>query len=595
MTYFSNTKVTVDVKNWDPKNISLSTFYSSTNINRSHILNNSRIMYLKTPFMSCPFGASKPYSLYGEPESSNRWTIQMDLNDSTECQMFHEKITQFDDWLLNEASKTDNCVKWLKASKTKPFSREIIGDKYCHTLKYSSHGGETDELRPPFIRVRLPITSGEPCQLGCDVYDKKKKLPSINIDQISRTIPHNCWCSATIVGTLWTSSVGFGVVWYVKQLIVYPDQEAIPAIWKPLEIEMSDDDSDDDSDDEVAVKKSSTKSLCDDDSDDDNDVEVEIKQSSLKTPRDEIDRRIEKSEDDCAEVTLFNLKCNGPNTLFVAPSKYSIGETTTASMFDLYSRFCREMNGCFDEFDWDHVCVAGGILTGLVEKKYDPAVYAESDIDVFIYGSTVDEAKKHFMRVFKFFQNKFPDMWVVPLPWESIIVVNLCTEQLRRSIQLICLTGINNPRQLINNFDLSHCQIAFNGREFICTEECMKTLCSRQSQILGKKTSAYRLYKAYMRGFSVLVPNHPVHVKSQHDCKTEAKFSYGIDNSPFIDNLRDFTAEKLLTEANIVEFSRLAFNPRNKEQYLKNRHGIQYNNLNIWVTKYLNTHTPCHY
>jgi hypothetical protein len=416
------------------------------------------------------------------------------------------------------------------------------------------------------MRVRLPITHANEVQ--CTVYDKTRKLTNVSADQMVKIVSRNCWCSATIVGTLWGNSCMCGVVWYVKELIVYPDQESIPSVWEPT------------------VSYSVEKCLVINADEDipkvpmDDDNEEEIKEEDELPPKKHVS---------LTDVTPFDLQCNGPNTLFVAPSKYLIGEATTVSQYDMYSRFCREVNGCFDGFNWDHVCVAGGLLTGLIDKKYDPAVYAESDIDVFIYGSTVEEAKSHSMRVFKFLQTKFNDLWVVPYKCESIIVVNLCTGKMNRSIQLICITGITTPRQLIDKFDLSHCQIAFDGKEFICTPQCMETMRSRQTQLVGNRTSEYRLYKAYMRGFSVIIPNHPVNVKT---CD-ETGFSYGFaESTPIVDNLRHYTLDKLLTEDTIMVFSKMSFNPRNKEQYIKNGTAIQYCGINDWVNDYIKSHTP---
>lgn len=577
MSYYSGTKIIVNARDWNTANMSIGTLYKprSGNLQLGRIYSDRKTLYLKTPFMYCPFGANKPYRPCGEPQERPDipWTLQMVFGENNEHIEFLQKTKEFDQWFIDEASKIDNCAKWLKASRAKPYSRDVIDTKYTHMLKYKRNrdDDEASSQFPPFISVRLPITPMEPYHLACEMYQTRKKLAPVTIDKIPQVIPRGCWCSATLIGTLWCSCAGFGVVWYVKQLVVYPDYELIPSVWKPIE-----------EDDEEPVKKCLQITV------DDDDIEPMNKVTTVVIPQ-----KTEHPND------LFNLKCNGPHTLFIAPNKYSIGEKTTVSRYDLYSRFYREVNGCFDGFDWDHICIAGGLLTGLVEKKYDPAVYAESDIDVFIYGVTEDDVKQRFAKTLKFFQAKFADLWIVPLPWENIMVVNLCTECVRRSIQLIGVTNISDPMQLIQRFDLSHCQIAFDGNEFICTTEFSATMSNRQAQILGKKTTTYRLYKAYMRGFSVMIPNHPVCVKdcsTPHEKQTKLVFSYGIkDSTAVVDNLREFTLDKLLSEKNIMSFSQMSFNPKNKERYIKDGTAILSGKIDDWVTDYLKTHTPCPY
>jgi len=580
MSYQFSSPVTVEAHEWDIKNVSFATLRTMKNptLKMGRIQN----MHLKTPFMYCPFGATHVYQNVGESQTHQGWTIHMNLMEGS----FQKKTEEFDQWMLNEATNPTNWVQWL-GTKTKTFAREMVETKYCRMTKYPHRNGERLSQFPPFIRVSLPVTYEEPYQLSCDVYNKNKKLAPIAVNKITDTIPRECWCSATLMGTLWCSRVGFGIVWYVKQLIVYPTKESIPSNWKAEEtfkIEKDDDDDDDIVKDIKLVK-------IDKDGVDDIETVKDKKRVSF-----EKQHETEKIEEDDDEITYvqtrtqndpFKLKCNGPNTLFIAPNKYSIGEETTVSRTDLYSRFFRELNGCFEGFDWDHTCIAGGLLTGLIDKKYDPTVYRDSDIDLFIYGATPEETKQHFSRVFKFFQEKFAELWVVPLKYDNVMVINL--GQSHRVIQMIGVTDTINPSQLIGRFDLSHCQIAFDGNEFLCTSEFNETMRSRQSQILRQGTSAYRLYKAYLRGFSVMIPKHPVYVKSDQMC------TYGVNETHSINNLKEFTLDKLLTDTNIASFSKMSFASQSKEQYVKDGVVIQGAKLTEWFADYLQTHTPCRF
>jgi hypothetical protein len=618
------TPVDVDANEWDIKGVGFSSIHKSVGsvLKIGRILADSNVLHLKTPFMYCPFGASRPYNPAGPDDQ--KWTLQMNIEKNSN---FHKKIEEFDTHMINEISKPAMCAQFLGAPEGKPYSRDVVETKYCQMLRLPADRGCCQQVTrsPPFIRVCVPITECKPNKVACTIYNKNKVISSVELDQIFGVIPPGSWCSATLVGTLWCSHVTFGVVWYVKQLVVYPTLASIPATWKAIrevedEVEIKDDDDEDEDEDmpelipeiRKAIREAGDSGMpelipvtkCYDrairevmyDSSDEEDMIVR--------KRDDVDIRkimpLSEAPSSVKDMTVakpiqvhcgpFKLKCTGPDTLFITPSKYVLGEDTTVSQYDLHSRFYRELNGCFDGFDWDHVCIAGGLLTGLIDKKYDPTVYNDSDIDVFVYGITPGETKQHFSRVFKFFQNKFDDLWVVPLKGDNIMVVNLCTKQSRRVIQLIGMTDTNGPRQLIDHFDLSHCQIAFDGNEFLWTQEFMDTMCSRQSQILRPRTSAYRLYKSYMRGFSVMIPKHPVHVTSAQD--QDMMSDYGFDIAPSTNNLSRFTIGELLSADNLALFAKKPFNSRTKDQYIKNGLVIQGTKCTDWLTNYVKTHKP---
>jgi len=218
--------------------------------------------YLKTPKMYCPFGASKPKPKPGElPKENEQWSVQMAFGDSAECQLFQQKASEFDEFMIDEGLKLENNVGWLGGSKTKPYSREVVDSKYSKMIKYSKdkNTGEPLTQYPPFIRVTFPTTFKPPYEFTCEIYDKNNSLLEISPkttdpNSIVKIITPNCWCSALLSGSIWCNVTGYGVTWRVTQLKVFPPKGSIPKgkclVDDPASDSDSDTDSENDSDEE---------------------------------------------------------------------------------------------------------------------------------------------------------------------------------------------------------------------------------------------------------------------------------------------------------------------------------------------------------
>lgn len=189
---------------------------------------NKRRFFLKVPKMYCPFGASKPKPKPGEKEPENpAWSIQMAFGDDVGQQVFQKKVTDFDEFMVDEATKPENNASWLGASKTKPFSREVVESKYSRMLKRSVKDGEVQTQYPPFIRAQLPTTFKAPYEFTCEIYDKDNNLIDVSPNptsttSINKVITSGCFVSALLSGSIWANATQFGVTWRIAQLKVFP-------------------------------------------------------------------------------------------------------------------------------------------------------------------------------------------------------------------------------------------------------------------------------------------------------------------------------------------------------------------------------------
>ena len=189
---------------------------------------NKRRFFLKIPKMFAPFGASKPKPKPGEKESENaQWSIQLSFIDDVACQNFQKKVHEFDEFMIDEATKPENQPGLVGASKSKPFSREVVDSKYTHMLKQAKKDGEFTTDYPPFIRAQFPTTFKAPVAFTCEIYDKNNDLMDVSVDPnapncITRLIPQGSQCSALLSGSIWSNSNGFGVTWRIAQIKVFP-------------------------------------------------------------------------------------------------------------------------------------------------------------------------------------------------------------------------------------------------------------------------------------------------------------------------------------------------------------------------------------
>jgi hypothetical protein len=189
--------------------------------------------------MYAPFGGSLPPKEVGNVESTTQkqqWSVQLsfgDLNDP-ETKIFLEKVQAFDEFIVDQACLPENATTWAGSSKTKPFSREIIEEKYCRMLKYVKKDNEVVDNMPPFIRVSLPTDYKNPNVFNCEFYDKDSNILECSPipedpNSPAKIIPPGSYCGALITGSIWIiGSKSYGVSWKVEQLKVFPPKGSIP-------------------------------------------------------------------------------------------------------------------------------------------------------------------------------------------------------------------------------------------------------------------------------------------------------------------------------------------------------------------------------
>ena len=213
--------------------------------------------------------------------------------------------------------------------------------------------------------------------------------------------------------------------------------------------------------------------------------------------------------------------------------KYKSGEQITVSTMTFFRRLVGEVGQLFDTFNWEGIFIAGGFMSGLMEVKYDPQVYNDSDIDMYICGATTAQLRERIKYVVNYLQTKTPNVYFLLCGHPDGFLIDCMIQGWRRRLQLIGVTFASpfrvikdfkksnicpTPMEIISAFDLTHCQIAFNGTEVICTPEFIQAMMRRQTSINPQISSihAYRLIKAYLRGYSIGQPTHELFIKNYY-------------------------------------------------------------------------------
>lgn len=203
---------------------------------------------------------------------------------------------------------------------------------------------------------------------------------------------------------------------------------------------------------------------------------------------------------------VFDLKMTLFDLCLTAPPKYSIGDNVTVSSKEFLKRLNTKLGKYFKiGFDWSNILLAGGLISGLLESQMDPIEYELSDIDLFVYGSKSKVISK-LQEIYDYFtetlDKKFYAFVYKPnTPIFSIIIPGGC------AIQVIG-TNFSDEMEVLESFDLTHCQVGFNGNKLVCTDEFVQAIKTRVTKITKKSIHAYRLVKTYNRGYSIDRPTY---------------------------------------------------------------------------------------
>ncbi|KAI5824408.1 hypothetical protein K523DRAFT_420814, partial [Schizophyllum commune Tattone D] len=143
-------------------------------------------------------------------------------------------------------------------------------------------------------------------------------------------------------------------------------------------------------------------------------------------------------------------------------------------------------DGLFNGLDWTNVCVAGGLVLGALltpdipkaqAKKvppHTPEEWASSDIDVYIHGLGPEAANAKIAHIAEVVKRNLPEGAPFLLVRNSQ-TVTLYSNYPTRRVQIV-LKLVESPREVLLNFDLDICAVAFDGTDVWMLPRCVRAI-----------------------------------------------------------------------------------------------------------------------
>jgi len=220
----------------------------------------------------------------------------------------------------------------------------------------------------------------------------------------------------------------------------------------------------------------------------------------------------------------------------------AVGSKTIVDKDSFFRRFSNFSNGLLDGMDWSNIVVAGGSIMGCLKPRFsqdeefefynDPG-FKSSDIDIFLYDLTEEEANEKVKYIDGFLREKHRRaihnavaeqttddiaklvMGFVEQPKNDELLIVRTKSALTwvceypdRHVQVV-LRLYKSPAEVILGFDVDCCSAAFDGERVYVTPRALRSL-NRGYNLIDNSRRSYtyetRLMKYSARGFSVAIP-----------------------------------------------------------------------------------------
>ncbi len=225
--------------------------------------------------------------------------------------------------------------------------------------------------------------------------------------------------------------------------------------------------------------------------------------------------------------SVFDISCGSERQMILhAPPKYEKAESVTVSNSVFLKRLHDECPNLLG-FNWNNVLLAGGLISGLLETKYDEKLYEKSDLDFFVYDSDENKIHSVLKRTVEYFKQQFETAYI--FAYNGTTIITILTPNYKRVIQLIPIK-YKTSLEILERFDLTHIQVGFNGADIVATKGFFTSIKTRVSTIVGNSTQVYRLLKTYMRGYSIDIPHYLDYYNSGIQLNNRLSSAYGYNH-----------------------------------------------------------------
>ena len=255
-------------------------------------MSNGHNVYVQTPKMFCPFGASS----YKKTDSNElpRYNLNLSFKKTEQDLMnFQEKITSLDDMVLEKVLNDPKLLSLLNI-KGKKVSKEGLRFLQVPTVKLPKD--DTKDY-PANLSVKIP-TKYDTGAFVTEFYDSKsRERMDVNHDNIETLVPKKVEVKCLLrFASIWFVGGKFGIALRGEQVVVYPS--------KSLNGFAFIDDSDDEADEVQEVSEQMKGVVLSDTEDEDEEEEV-VEEEASEEEEVEEDAPVlsEDSDEEVAEET----------------------------------------------------------------------------------------------------------------------------------------------------------------------------------------------------------------------------------------------------------------------------------------------------
>ncbi|KAG9049848.1 hypothetical protein FS837_008898 [Tulasnella sp. UAMH 9824] len=200
------------------------------------------------------------------------------------------------------------------------------------------------------------------------------------------------------------------------------------------------------------------------------------------------------------------------------------GELSMASSLeDFKTRWAIFSEGALVQLtNWNNVVVAGGsVLACLaplpehvvnqgskraIRKYYHSEAYPTSDVDLFLYGLTPEQAEEKCLEIYNAVRDS--------VPWEICAIrtknaVSIHCQYPHRPVQIV-LRIYQSPAEILAGFDVDCACVAFDGTRVVAAPRAILALMTQSNRVAtDRRSPSYevRLAKYASRGFEIHVPD----------------------------------------------------------------------------------------
>jgi len=194
---------------------------------------NGKRLYIKTPLMHAPFGANI-YQDSNKPESqqsTSGYTVSCSLDNSNKLiTTFHEYLCALDKFVVDSLKKDSALAdEWIGKPKSNVPQATYIELTYKPMVRVNENK-VSGTKHAPLLSLKLKLTDGN--QDNSEIYNEKCAKEEVSLDKnspnyICKVVKAHCHVSCLITPSVWQTTSGMGVTWYIVQL-KYKNSPQIP-------------------------------------------------------------------------------------------------------------------------------------------------------------------------------------------------------------------------------------------------------------------------------------------------------------------------------------------------------------------------------